>query len=64
MLRLWPAAIISAAAAFGVKGTLDPRHPIVVAALVLGLYGLLYLAMTLVLRVPEAIAFARRARHR
>jgi len=60
--RLWPAAMLSAAAAFGLKLSLSAQHPIVVAALVLGLYGLLYLSMTLAFGVPEASAFANRVR--
>jgi hypothetical protein len=54
--------MLSAAAAFGLKLSLSAQHPMVIAALVLGLYGLLYLSMTLAFGVPEASAFANRVR--
>ena len=52
--QLWGAAIASAALAWAVKIVLPPLHPIVTAVLVLGPYGILYFAMTFVLRIPEA----------
>jgi putative peptidoglycan lipid II flippase len=52
--QLWGSAIAGAAVAWGVKIALPALHPIVVALLVLGPYGLVFLAMTLLLRIPEA----------
>ncbi len=54
--KLWGSAIAGGAAAWAVKLALPIVHPAVVAALVLGTYGLIFLTVTLVLRVPEASA--------
>ena len=51
--RLWTSAGVAAAAAWGVKTLIGARHPIVVAAAVLAPYGLVYFAMTWLLRVEE-----------
>ena len=53
-IRLWTAAAIGAAVAWGVKIAAPVTHPIVTASIVLMPYGLVYLGMTLVLKVPEA----------
>ena len=52
--RLWAAAIVGAAAAWAIKAALPLLHPIVLAVLVLGPYGVIYLGMTMALRIPEA----------
>ena len=52
--QLWGSAIAGAAIAWGVKLALPSLHPIVTAALVLAPYGVVFLAMTLLLRIPEA----------
>jgi putative peptidoglycan lipid II flippase len=54
VVALWGSALAAAAIGWGVKSVLPPLHPVVVAALVLGPYGIAYFAMTLVLRIPEA----------
>ena len=54
--KLWGSAIAGGAAAWAVKLALPIVHPAVAAALVLGTYGLIFLTVTLVLRVPEASA--------
>jgi putative peptidoglycan lipid II flippase len=52
--QLWGSAIAGAAVAWGVKMALPSMHPIVTALLVLGPYGVVFFAMTLALRIPEA----------
>jgi putative peptidoglycan lipid II flippase len=52
--QLWGSASAGAAIAWGVKVALPSLHPIVTAVLVLGPYGVVFFAMTLLLRVPEA----------
>jgi putative peptidoglycan lipid II flippase len=61
VLKLWGAALTCAAVGWGVKlglnarsGGFNSRHPIVGAAIILGLYGLLYFALTSLLGLPEA----------
>jgi putative peptidoglycan lipid II flippase len=51
--KLWAAALTGATAAWLVKLVLGPRHPIVVAALLLLLYGLIYLGATYGWGLPE-----------
>jgi putative peptidoglycan lipid II flippase len=60
-LKLWLAAIASAAVGWGVKlGTnalsegFNSRHAILAAVLILGVYGLLYFAITSLMGLPEA----------
>ena len=60
--QLWGAAIAGAALAWGVKIALPPLHPVVTAILVLGPYGVAFLAMTLLLRIPEAATSLARLR--
>ena len=49
-----------AAVAWVVKILLPPAHPILTAIAVLGPYGVVFFAMTFLLRIPEASsAFAR-----
>lgn len=52
--KLWLAAVAGGAAAWGVKLSLGPLHPLVSAALILGAYGLLYFALTIAMKLPEA----------
>jgi putative peptidoglycan lipid II flippase len=52
--KLWTAAAIAAAAAWLVKLNLPPLHPIITAILILGPYGIVFLAATRLMRVPEA----------
>ncbi|HLL73342.1 MAG TPA: murein biosynthesis integral membrane protein MurJ [Pyrinomonadaceae bacterium] len=52
--KLWLAALLSAAVAWGIKLLLGARHPAIVAALVLTPYGLLYFAVTTLFKLPEA----------
>lgn len=60
--RLWFASAIAAAIAWAVKVSLPFGQPIVVAALVLIPYGLLFLGLTMALGIPEAQGALRRVR--
>jgi putative peptidoglycan lipid II flippase len=60
LARLWGAALAASAASWGVKLSQPFVHPVAAAVVVLGAYGVVFLAGTLVLRIPEAsTAFAR-----
>lgn len=58
--KLWLSAAASAAVAWGIKLGLGPLHPIILAALVLTPYGLLYFAATSALGLPESRAIVGR----
>ncbi len=60
VVKLWSAAIVGAAAAWAVKLAAVPLHPILTAIIVLGLYGVVFVAVTLALRIPEASNAIRR----
>ena len=63
-LRLWGAAALGAGVAWGIKWALGSLHPLIIAVFVLGPYGLVYLAMLLLLGVPEAHGALGRAKRR
>jgi putative peptidoglycan lipid II flippase len=54
MAQLWGSAIAGAAVGWGIKIAMPAVHPIVMAIAVLGPYGVVFFAMTLALRIPEA----------
>jgi putative peptidoglycan lipid II flippase len=56
VVKLWGAALAGAAVAWGARIALPPLHPAIAGMFILGPYGLVFLAMTLALRVPEASA--------
>lgn len=60
MVRLWIAALVAGAAGYGLKVLLAGRHPILVAAGVVPVYGLLYLGITSLFGIEEVRAFAAR----
>jgi putative peptidoglycan lipid II flippase len=62
LVQLWASALIAAAAAWAVHRAIGPRSPIPAAILVLGIYGSLYFAATLLFRLPEARSIFSRAR--
>jgi putative peptidoglycan lipid II flippase len=57
--KLWTAAIVGAAAAWAVKLSIPPLPPAVAAVLILGPYGLVFLASTLLLRIEGATSALR-----
>jgi putative peptidoglycan lipid II flippase len=52
--RLWASAAIAAAAGWTVKLAIGVRHPIAAAVAILGVYGVVYFALTYLLRVDES----------
>jgi putative peptidoglycan lipid II flippase len=58
--KLWAAAGVSAAAAWGLRLLLGNVHPIILAVLVLTPYGLLYFALTSLWGLPESRAVVGR----
>jgi hypothetical protein len=54
MAKLWGASLVGGVVAWGLRIGLPPFHPAITAVFVLVPYGLVFLAMTLVLRIPEA----------
>jgi putative peptidoglycan lipid II flippase len=52
--KLWLAAFLSAFLAVAIKFALGARHPLLLAALCLAPYGLLYFAITSLFKLPEA----------
>ena len=60
VLKLAVAATIGAAGAWAVKLGLPALHPILAAVLILGVYGLVYFAMSAAFKVPEmSVVFSR-----
>lgn len=53
LAQVWFAALIAAAAARGLTYALGPRGHIILAVLVLSLYGVVYFAVSLGLKLPE-----------
>jgi putative peptidoglycan lipid II flippase len=54
VITLWASALAGVAAAWAVKLTFFPPHPILAAILILGPYGLVFMSATFALGVPEA----------
>jgi hypothetical protein len=54
VLRLWACAAVAVVGAWGVKGLVLSAHPWTMAALVLGTFALIYVAMTAAVRIEEA----------
>ncbi len=62
LAKLWGSALAGAAVAWGAKLLVGTDHPLLTAVAVLLPYGVIYLAMTMVLGVPEARGALARAR--
>lgn len=62
--RLMAAGFVAGAAAFGLKLWLADAHRFVIAGVVLGVFGALYLGLAIALKVPEARGFVRRVTRR
>ncbi len=54
--KLWVAAALGAAVAWAVRASLPTTNPLVLLALAVGPYGLVYFAVTRALGVPESAA--------
>jgi putative peptidoglycan lipid II flippase len=61
-MRLWGAALASAAVAWGCKLTLTGAHRVLNALLTLTAYGLSFLLIATLMRIPEATALTNRLR--
>ena len=53
VVKLWSASLAAAAVAWAIKLALPALHPIVMALLVAGPYGLVFFALAAAFRVPE-----------
>ncbi len=53
-------AVLAAVLATAMRQTVGTLHPIPLAVIVLGVYGIVYLALTWVFRVPQARALTQR----
>jgi putative peptidoglycan lipid II flippase len=60
LAQLWSAAAAGAAAAWAVRIAVGPRHPILMAVLILVPYGLIYVGITYGQGLPEARGLVRR----
>jgi putative peptidoglycan lipid II flippase len=60
VVKLWVAALAGAAAGWALKLLLRELHPIPLAAIVLGTYGVIYFAVTFALGVTESGTVIRR----
>ena len=60
--KLWAAAAVAAAAAWGIKLALGPRNPRLAGLAILCPYGLAYLGMTWLLGIEECAGALRRVR--
>jgi putative peptidoglycan lipid II flippase len=60
VIRLWAVSALAGALAFAVQTLLWNAHAVILAAAVLGVFGVTYLAATDAIGIPEARAFTRR----
>lgn len=64
LLRLWGAGLLAGAAGWGVMRLVSPAHAMVRGAMALIAFAIVYGAVTLALRVPEARGLVNRTRRR
>lgn len=60
VMTLWLCAVVAVLGGWGVKLLVEPAHPWLTAALVLGTFGIVYLAATAAMRIDEARALVAR----
>ena len=60
LVKLWTAALVAAAVAWGVKLGIGQRNPILAAILILGPFGIAYFGITYALQVEESARLIRR----
>jgi putative peptidoglycan lipid II flippase len=63
-LRLWIAAALSAAIAWGVKLGLVSSHRVIVSLVILAAYGVSFVVIATLMRIPEATSLMARLRRR
>jgi putative peptidoglycan lipid II flippase len=61
VIKLWVGAVAGAAVAWAIKLMVGARHPVIIAALVLIPYGVVYFAVVGILKVSEANAIINRS---
>lgn len=64
LVKVWIGALVAAAAGRGLDHVLGPRNHILLAALVLGLYGVVYFGVTMAMKIPEARSMINMASRR
>jgi putative peptidoglycan lipid II flippase len=64
LIKMWAASLAAAAAAWAVKWNIPATNPRLTAIAVVGPYGLVFFAATLLLRLPEASTAFSRLRNR
>ncbi len=64
VLKLWALAFAASAAAYGIKLAVGTNHPLPLAVVALGLYGVIYLGGSVLLGIPEAKEHLRRLKTR
>ena len=64
IVKLWSAATAAAMVAWPVKLALPPMHPAIEGIVILGSYGLVFLVMAFLTRIPEAATVVARFRRR
>jgi putative peptidoglycan lipid II flippase len=64
VIRLWGSALVAATAGWLVKTAWPAGHPLLVGLFSLGVYGIVYFALVVAFRLPEAVALVDRARRR
>jgi len=60
LVKLWGAAVLAAAVAWGIKVVIPAMHPALTAIVVLGPYGLVYFAATYLFGIPETTSALKR----
>ncbi|MDP9177981.1 MAG: hypothetical protein M3O61_09915, partial [Gemmatimonadota bacterium] len=63
-LRIWGAAIVAALVAWGAKFALYGTHTVLIGLLILAAYGMTYLLISTLMKIPEAVALTARLRRR
>jgi hypothetical protein len=61
-LRLWSAALVSAAVAWACKLALSGSHTVINGLVILVAYGVSFLAITTQMKIPEATGLVSRLR--
>jgi hypothetical protein len=56
LARVWVAALVAAATARGILIAVEHRGPILLAVIVLSVYGILFFGVSTLLKLPEAQA--------
>lgn len=63
-MRLWLAALLAAAIGWGVKLSISSGHTVIFGLVILAAYGLSFLLIATLMRIPEAAALTARLRRR